>query len=438
MDSISKLVPYTIIPIAISSVRQYTSIPIGNTFIWWGIYLVIMVILFWSAISGFLNPYDKKELRVIKLYLFWNIISIFYGLFMAESYWHYKMLVSMGLTLLLPIIAYIGTNKAHAQSILSVFIRFSLPLAILLFPLLDKGSWGWYLYPVTLLMLFFPVLPLRAKYLIAILTIIPILADFNARSHVIKYSIPILLLLFFYYTRIYSFSGKLLEITRKIVIVAPFIFFGLAVSGIFQIFKMDEYIDEDLTTTEQNSDGEVVEKDLKFDSRTFIYQEVLTSALKYNYWFLGRSPARGNETEWFKGEMIETYGTPERPSNEVGILNVFTWTGVIGVVLIFLVFYRASYLAINLSNNLFSKLIGLFVAFHWAYSWVEEYQLLDTNNFVIWLMVGLCFSNSFRRMNNAEVKLWVHGIFNRNYSVEKMRIVQNYYIKLKTIVGNEK
>ncbi|MFW6326690.1 MAG: hypothetical protein ACOC2F_00100, partial [Bacteroidota bacterium] len=106
-------------------------------------------------------------------------------------------------------------------------------------------------------------------------------------------------------------------------------------------------------------------------------------------------------------------------------------TGIIGVVLFMLIFYKASALGINRSRNIFAKLIGFFVAFRWFYTWVEDYQVMDTNNLVLWLMIGLCFSSSFRNMSNSEVKLWVWGIFNKEYYW-----LYNYYFKnkkLKTI-----
>ena len=105
----------------------------------------------------------------------------------------------------------------------------------------------------------------------------------------------------------------------------------------------------------------------------------------------------------------------ERFSNEVSVLNVFTWTGLIGVLLYFLVFFRASYLAVNKSNNIYMKIVGLYVAFRWAYAWVEDFNRFDLSNLFLWIMIGMCFSNSFRAMNNLEVKFWVRGVFEKRY-----------------------
>lgn len=143
---------------------------------------------------------------------------------------------------------------------------------------------------------------------------------------------------------------------------------------------------------------------------------------------LGRSPARGNETDHFAEFNEEITGRPERLRNEVGILNVFTWTGVIGTVLFFLVFFKASHISIYRSNNIYSKLIGLYVAFRWAYAWVEDAQAFDMNSCLIWLMIGLSMSSSFRQMSEAEVKLWLWGIFNQKHLL-KYRYYRNLLIK---------
>lgn len=403
--------------------------PIGNTVIWWGIQFLILFILFWEARFSLVRPDDKRAIRIVKLYLLWNIISIARGVFMAEDYWHYKNLITMGMTLLLPVVVYIALNNQLVQNVLSFYIKVTLPIAILIFPFMGIGAWGWYLYPIVLLMLFFPNLPPIGKVLVGVLTLIVIFGGLiGARSHLIKYSVPVLLLILFYYTRHFIATTKVMEVGRLILIVLPFVLFGLAVTNTFNIFKLDQYLGDSTAQVKTNKGNAVSKEDLTQDTRTFLYEEVINSAIKYNYWALGRTPARGNEAVWFEKEMIETYGRPERPRNEVGILNVFTWTGIVGVVLFFLVFYKASFLAINRSKNIYAKLVGFFVAFRWAYTWVEDYQIMDTNNFVLWLMIGLCFSSSFREMSNVEIKLWLWGIFKKEYYW-----IYNYYLKRKSL-----
>ncbi len=158
-----------------------------------------------------------------------------------------------------------------------------------------------------------------------------------------------------------------------------------------------------------------MEQDVVADTRTFLYVEVLESALNNNYWLAGRSPARGNDSVTFGEAAAELTGRYERLSNEIGLANVFTWTGVIGVILYFLMFFRASFLAVNKSRNIYTKMIGIYVAFRWLFSWVEDINNFTLNYFMLMVMIGLCFSFSFRNMTDQEVAIWARGIFDVRY-----------------------
>lgn len=426
LNILSKTLPFWVLLIAVYSVQRFSSMPFGNTFVYWVIHAVTLLAFFIEARYGLIDLHERKVMRIVKYYLIFNVFSIIRGgLFFAENYWDYKGLISVGMALLLPVFAYVALSSQNIQSILAFYIRYALPTTILVFPFLNISSWGWYLFPIGLLMLFLPALNVKSRILIIFISIIVLLGGLVVRSYLVKFGLPILLL-FFYYYRSFPFVLKLMQLSRVILLILPWFFFFFAISGIFNVFNMSEYIESDLTVS---GGGRSHESALTDDSRTFLYKEVLESATKYDYWILGRSPARGNETTFFADEMIETVGKPERLKNEAGILNVFTWTGMVGVILIFLVFMKASYIAINKSNNIYIKIIGLFVAFRWVYFWVEDNQSFDMNNLVIWMMIGMCFSESFRNMNNMEIKLWVRGIFSKRFYALYNEYAHSYQIK---------
>ncbi len=425
---IAKFIPFSILLIAIYSVQRYSYYPLGNTALWWLIEALILLAFFWEVRYRRITKEDQQAMRFVKWYLLWNVFSIVHGIFVAEIYWDYKGLTDMGMALLMPIVAYIALSKNRVQEILAFFIRYALPFALVVFIPLPIGAWGWYLFPITLLMLFFPALPIKGKIIVVLITIIAGFGDVATRSHVVKYTVPILLVLFFYTTRHSVLSTKIIRFTQRALMALPFLFLALAVTDVFQIFKMDEYISGNYVQTSKTDEGGVKEENLKADTRTFLYIEVIESARKYDYWLIGRSPARGNETVHFADFSEEITGRPERLRNEVGILNVFTWTGVIGIIFFFLVFFKASYMAVFRSANIYTKLVGLYIAFRWVYAWVEDAQGFDMNSFVIWFMIGICLSASFRKMSNAEVKLWLWGIFERRY-FHKYRFFQDLEVK---------
>lgn len=415
---IKLILPFTILFVTVYSVLSLPNekFPmltyLKSTTVWWVISVAILVVFVFSNYYFF----DKKNsinLQLVKIYLIWNIICIIRGMFVAEGYWEWKGLIGNIFALLLPIVAYSATNKVVVQSLLSFYIKYGLPLFLLFALLIRTDAYGFYLVPVSFLLLFLPALSLRQKLLLIFFTAVVLTADLGARSNIIKFVVPFVFLLFYYFRN--TISVKTMEIIRLILIATPILFFVLGVTGVFNVFKMDEYIKTDYEGTGVDEAGNRVKTDLKGDTRTFIYIEVLQSAKKNNYWLFGRTPARGNESESFGEIEYELTRRYERLTNEVAITNVFTWTGIIGVILYFLIFFSASFLAVNRSENIYVKIIGLYIAFRWLYAWVEDVNNFSLNYLMLWIMLGLCYSFTFRGMTNREVTIWVRGIFDKRY-----------------------
>jgi hypothetical protein len=258
-----------------------------------------------------------------------------------------------------------------------------------------------------------PILNKRQKTLLLVATFIVLVADLGARSSVIKFSLPLLILIIYYFRNI--IPVKTIETLRLSLFIIPILFLVLGVSGVFNVFKMNEYIKGEYTSMGVDGEGNIVEQDIIVDTRTFLYVEVLESAVNNNYWLLGRTPARGNDSDTFGVLAAELTGRYERIENEIGLANVFTWTGIVGVILYFLIFYRATFLAINKSRNIYVKMLGVYVAFRWLFSWIEDVNNFSLNYFMLMIMLGLCFSYSFRNMTDNEIIIWARGIFDVRY-----------------------
>ncbi|GAA4459052.1 hypothetical protein GCM10023189_32210 [Nibrella saemangeumensis] len=308
-----------------------------------------------------------------------------------------------------------SSNERIIQTILATWVKFALPSFFLFLPFFIYGdAIGRYLVPISFLLLFFPVIQNKWKILIISFSLFVLLSDLAARSNIIKFIVPFIFSVLYYF-RLFL-SVKFFELIRLLLCLLPICLFYTGITGIFNVFKIDEYIGEEFTTTSIEV-GEKVEQNLKVDTRTFLYIEVLSSALKNDYYWFGRTPARGNESASFGSIALEELktGKMERFSNEVSILNIFTWTGVIGVVLYFFIFYHSSYLAINKSNNFIIKIIGLCVTFRWAYAWVEDFSLFDLSNIFLWIMIGMCYSVRFRAMSDNDITIWIRGVFDKRY-----------------------
>jgi hypothetical protein len=397
--------------ISFKSSNQWSDLPIGNDLFWWVIQIIFIIILLQLKKSYTFTQIDKIFLFV-KLYLYWNVVCIVRGIFVAENYWEWKALLSTSFFLLLPLLVYTVNSSQSIQSIVKTWFRYALFIYILFSPFIWGDGVGKFLIPFGFLLLFFPILNLKWRIIVLVVTLYVITFDITARSNVIKFTIPLVIGLMFYFRKILSI--KVLNVSRLLLLFAPFLLFFLAISGVFNVFKADEYVGDYNAKSDSHYDGPG-EESLTADSRTFLYIEVIESAIKHDYVLFGRTPARGNDSASF-GEFTKltlNTGKQERFSNEVSILNIFTWLGLVGVLLYFLVFFKATYLAINRSNSIFIKLIGINIAFRWAYSFVEDFSEFDLSNIFLWIMIGMCFSESFRKMNDMEIKMWVRGIFEK-------------------------
>lgn len=405
----------------ISSMQELTGLPVTNGVFWFSIQIIILF-YFLKAKKYFFDKKQNKIMIWVSLYLLWNVFNIIRGIFTAETYWDWKTLTTNAFALLVPIVCYAATNLPILQCSFNFYLKYTLPLFFGIAFIINTDAYGFYLVPISFLVLFLPVIKTPWKWMILAIGLFTIFADLTARSNVIRFVVP-MSMCFLYYFR-FIVSSIIYEFIRKLFFMIPFLFLFLAVNSDFNVFKMDEYIEGDYKEMRTDGTGQKVEDDLIADSRSFMYIEALQTAKYYDSWLLGRSPARGVISETFGDSDLNKRG--ERASNEMAIANVFNWTGIIGVILYFMVFYRASYLAINQSNNVFSKILGIFVAFRWVYAWVEDANYFNLTYFVLWFTLALCYSSSFRKMSDMEVKKWVGGIFEKKKPMPKKMIFKSY------------
>ena len=414
--------------ISFKSSNQWSTLPIGNELFWWIIQFLFIYLLF-KLKNSFTSPLVEKDFIFIKLYLYWIAICIIRGVFVADNYWEWKMLLATSYMLLLPSIAYLAISAGFIGIIIKTWFKYALFMFILVVPFLWGDAVGKFLIPVSFLILFFPVLNNKWKILVMAITLFVVTFDVTARSNIIKFLIPFLIGLLYYFRN--TINAKLLNSFRLIMLISPLVLLVLAATNIFNVFKLDEYIG-DYNINTQSVSGRVKKESLTSDTRTLLYVEVLVSAIKNEYILLGRTPSRGNDSKLFGYSVAKLIHSEkhERFSNEVSILNIFTWMGAIGVVLYFLVFFKATYLAINESSNIFIKIIGLNISFRWTYGFVEDFSQFDLSNIFLWIMIGMCFSRTFRKMTEQEMKIWVLNLIGvKGINIEKIsnqtNLIQN-------------
>jgi hypothetical protein len=208
--------------------------------------------------------------------------------------------------------------------------------------------------------------------------------------------------------------NKALNVVWVLLYISPIVLLVLGITGKFNVFSNtnDKYGGRNVIQ-EQNSTA-----DISSDTRTFIYMEVITSAIEHHYVWFGRTPARGNDTQAFYDlandlQSVSHAGNikHERYSNEVCFPNIFTWLGLVGMILYIGIYFRASYLGLFKSRNFYVKMAGIVTAFNFAYGWVENITNFDILNVVYWTFISICLSSQFRNMSDGEFKNWFNGLF---------------------------
>jgi len=320
----------------------------------------------------------------------------------------WKLVISNLLVTLFYIIILVSSNLAIVGNYWRLYWKFFFPLVLLSILFYKSPTLLDYL-PYSILMLFFILIPKKNRWLLIGICILYLIAN-EHRNDLIKIIVAASIGLFIsYFYRFISRSG--IRILHSALIVAPFIFLFLGVSGVFNILNMDDYIKGEYNQKRTTDDGKFEDVSLKNDTRTFIFENVFYTLNVNNQWILGRSPAFCDEGINNSYGINETTGLKGRYGNEVGIMDILLWYGLTGVVLYFLIFLRASYVAIYRSRNRFAKGVGLYVAFLWLMSFIWEKPMFETFYMMDLVMIGLCFSKKFRYMTNYEMNIWVKNIF---------------------------
>ncbi|RKD91971.1 hypothetical protein [Mangrovibacterium diazotrophicum] len=405
----NKLFPILIVSITFTSVNQWSKIEIGNTAVTMALSLFVIILCVFYF-KQYFKSFSNLKYLTLKLYFAWLVISVIRGCIIAENYWEWKQLMSASLALSLPILIFPFDNPMLLHRVLNKwFIYATIAFFAVFIWITGRDAKHYYLGPMLLVACFIPALKPKWQIVFLFCIILMLIGDFGARSQVIKSALAILFSLFFLLRKF--ISNRLLKVSHWLFYILPILLLYFGISGKFNVFedlsKDNKYVSKKVVN------GKVVKENLAGDTRTFIYYEVISSAIKHNYVIFGRTPARGNDSKQFGEKIAEELKTDkqERHSNEVCFPNVFTWLGLIGMLLYCSMYLTSSYLAVYRSNNIYTMIIGVFIAFHFAFGWIEDFNRFDISNISLWMAIAIGYSNKFRSMSNREFKIWIKTIF---------------------------
>ena len=379
-----------------------------DTFVSWLICFLVLTNIRWC----YTHSLERigVNLKHIKIYFWWVAICAIRGIFVAENYWEYKTLINSTFCLLLPVFVYIFQSPYYLQCTMRLWHKVFLPIFILFgIWVIAVDGYHFYISPVLFFGCFLPIFPAKWRIVYIILLLVMLFGELGARAQMLKAAAIFAIALGLWLKAFVS--QKALKLVHWAFYVLPIVLLVLGVTGIYNVFQENSDKYEGEYTAVETRDGETVIVDASADTRTFIYEEVITSAINNEYVIWGRTPARGNDSKFFGALTAEELGTGkyERSMNEVCHPNVFTWTGLIGLLLWCFIYLKASYLALYKSQNIYLKYVGVFIAFRFFLGWIEDMNNFNISGITVWMIIAMGYSQYFRSMSNQEFVSWVKG-----------------------------
>ena len=389
------ILKFSMVALCVSSVAAYFVTPIGPTIMWWMLRIGIFIVLYVNRDKTF------RPVPII-LWMVLVLVSCIVGCFYCRDYWDWKQFINKIIAYTVCVVALVACQPDMLKKLLYYLFKYIWVLFVLLVFVMTSTGIGKFLIPFSFLALFYPLLNSKSKWYVWIALALTILIGTDSRSDILKMLVCIALGVLLMHDRFQKYMKR----WYWLFFVLPFMLFMLAANHTFNIFEVGENI-----FGVEESEG-----DFDFsDTRTILYEDVIASALERHTVFFGVTPAGTYHSEWMIRNMDSSditgdihYG--ERGGTESSVLNVFLHFGVLGLIIYLVLFMSASYLAINKSNNMYMVLIGFYVAFRFMMGWVEDIINLDVNMFLLWAMIGMCYSPAFREMTDEEFREWFDGV----------------------------
>jgi hypothetical protein len=333
----------------------------------------------------------------------WNIISLARGIYNANGYWEWKVLIfSYLFTIIVPLSIVIGLRYEMALRTIGFVLSYVLILSFFLVS--STLSYDSELYSraaaiVPLVILFIPYLTWRLRLLVLIVALFSLGLDPSYRVNLIRIVLSLMVLILSY-SRLINYK-YFLNIISGSLFLLPLTLLYLGATDHFNVFADLKELVSTGASISVSEGGESRESSLDSDTRTFLYIDVFNSMVNHNSSFIiGEGGGAGYESVRFKDVEKTDKG---RFGCEVGFLNTLLYSGVIGVSLYASMIMISVYYAINRSKNKLCKMLALFILSKWVIFFIEDIPKLDMNNYFIWLVAGLCLSPQFRSLTDRQL-----------------------------------
>lgn len=378
--------------------RTYISFPSTTFILSLGLYYWVYLSIRHARSQALFREFNG--VKIIFLFLFWNLVIIIRGLFDCNDYWDYKMvLLNKGPFLFFSLSVFLVTKLNLLRKIFSFLMKYYLMLSLLLIRPVFWSNTGRIisnLLPLSLL--FFK----RYKIWLLLFTFISIPFTWGARGWIIRACCGIFLAFIFYLWKASFIKDRLVNFILKLMyvlcIALPLIFVYMGYTGKFNVFAMDQYISVE---NEKNI----------VDTRSFLYKKVNDKLERTNKTWIGLGGISSYWDDFYEdADVYAGLRNKGRMATESGILNMYLYGGWIGAFLFSCLFWCSAYYGVYRSQNIVCKLIGSFIIFRWVVSFVDEPEIWLCSNLMMYFFMGICLNRKLRNVSNEQWFNWFKSI----------------------------
>jgi len=310
--------------------------------------------------------------KIIFSYLLWCILTILRSLYYINDKQSINFLIQNTFSVLIISTVLLFIDLRYTKYFFSLYIKLGIPIFIFLSFVMLPGCWGWYLVPIHLIMIFLSKIKLKWKIICIILFSMSIF-DIDTRANLLR-GLAIIGCILLLQIKKQSIINPISKALSILLLISPIIFLYLGISGIYNVFES----------------GENKNDQFYADTRTLVYDEVISSSINNNYIWIGRTFSHGYDSK-FQEQFSNSTKKVERIS-EVSACNIFTWMGCIGLIFYFLCFATSIYYSVFKSRNIYIKTLGVYLAFRWFMAFIEEINNVDPLNITIFIIMGICLN----------------------------------------------
>nr|WP_294930719.1 hypothetical protein [uncultured Flavobacterium sp.] len=402
---------FSIIPSLYNSIYP-GRIAIASILCSYAIFVGIIYIINRLYVSRVSIPRKFDGINYIYLFIIYNLIVLLRGLFDAQSIEDWKSMFSnvLPLYLVTHFSLYIALYPAFVIDTIRTFLTYGLLLCLLIYVIEPELSINFIksLSPIYFIILIIPYLDKKNGILIITVAAIFFFSVFTNRANMLNIIIAFVIVSTFIWRK-KKWIFATIQTFRFVLLALPPVFLVLGLSGIFNVFLIGESLSWVVVDEKKES------QDLLIDSRTAIYNDVFGELERQDSFLFGLGASGKTKTSltdisYADFDVIYKEG---RRGTESGMLNYIQWGGIIGGLLYFLLFIKASYLGVYKSKNWFCIMIGLWVAFKGMFSFIEDRNFFSISTIFIFLAISLCMSKKIRSLKDNEIKL----IFNKHLKI---------------------